>query len=307
MKKVIIEDGSPQAKKFAAYIKQFLTAGSIALVIALSACGTKNEPESKTPSIIFTTTNSNMNIRLAGSGEAVIDWGEGSKQTIALFEDYFSQSTEYIHACGRMITITGDSITHFSCNGSHVTALDVRNSLTLVFLVCGNNQLTALDVSNNPMLEWLYCSGNQLTTFDISHNPKLCYLGCYNNKLTALNLNHNPALLDLTCGDNQLTALDLSNNSLLRSVFCRNNQLLTLNVSHNNTLWQLDCAENLLDSAALEILFNTLPNRTGYEAGRIEIQGNTGLTTHDSSFYQTILYSLEINWDVYKSIVNNEK
>ena len=284
-----------------------MTAGFIALFIALSACDSKTEPLEATPSITLTTTNSNMYIQLAGSGKAVIDWGEGSKQTIELFADYFNGSTEYIHACGRVITITGDSITYFTCNGCHVTALDVRNCPTLAFLVCGNNQLTALDVSNNPMLEWLYCSSNQLTTLDVSHNPKLYYFGCYNNKLTALNINHNPALLDLTCGGNLLTTLDLSQNFLLRTTYCRNNQLTTLEISYNNKLWILDCAENLLDNTALEILFNTLPNRTGYEAGRIEIQGNPGLTNHNNSYYQTLIDNLEINWDVYKSIVNNEK
>ena len=286
-------------------IKQLLKAGSIALVIAFSACDS-NEPESRTPSITFTTTNTSMYISLAGRGKAVIDWGEGNKQTIELIDDYFSNSIRYNHACGKVITITGDSITYFSCNGTHVTALDVSNSPTLVFLVCGNNQLTTLDVSKNPLLEWLYCSNNQLTTLDISHNPKLIYFGCYSNRLTALDLKQNPELQDLTCGNNQLTSLDLSYSFILRTVFCGNNQLMTLDVSHNHTLWTLDCGENLLDNLALEMLFNTLPNRRGLNAGRIQIQGNPGSATHESTYYQTLLDSLETNWNVYKSIVNDE-
>ena len=80
-----------------------------------------------------------------------------------------------------------------------------------------------------------------------------------------------------------------------------------LDVSRNNTVWQLDCAENLLDKEALETLFTTLPNRTGIEEGKIEIHSNPGLANQDIIFYKTILRGLEINWEIYKSIVSNEK
>ena len=184
------------------------------------------------------------------------------------------------------------ALTELDCNKNQLTALDLSQNTALTTLICHQNQLTALDVSQNTALEKLFCSYNPLTTLDVSQNTALIWLVCIENKLAALDVSQNTALTWLDCDNNQLTMLDLSKNTALINLDCYNNQLTALNVSQNTALIWLECYNNQL--TALDVskntkletlnchgnqikgkemtrLVNSLPDRTGKNAGKFTV------------------------------------
>ena len=195
------------------------------------------------------------------------------------------------------VTIRGD-VTVLLCNDNQLTTLDVSKNTALTTLDCSKNQLTALDVSQNTALKWLSCSYNQLTTLDVSKNTaltrldcrknplkaldvskntKLKYLFCSKNQLTALDVSKNTALTSLTCSYNQLTALDVSKNTALTALYCYNNQLTALDVSQNTALTVLTCFNNQIKGEKMTRLVNSLPDRTGKDAGSFTVVREPGL------------------------------
>ena len=195
------------------------------------------------------------------------------------------------------VTIRGD-VTALLCNDNQLTTLDVSKNTALTTLDCSKNQLTALDVSQNTALKWLSCSYNQLTTvdvskntaltrldcrknpltaLDVSKNTKLKYLFCSKNQLTALDVSKNTALTSLTCSYNQLTALDVSQNTALTALYCYNNQLTALDVSQNTALTVLTCFNNQIKGEEMTRLVNSLPDRTGKDAGSFTVVREPGL------------------------------
>ena len=184
------------------------------------------------------------------------------------------------------------ALTELDCNNNQLTALDLSQNTVLTTLICHQNQLTALDLSQNTVLTKLFCSYNPLTTLDVSENTVLTWLACVENKLAALDVSQNTALTWLDCDNNQLTMLDLSKNTALINLDCYNNQLTALNVSQNTALIWLECYNNQL--TALDVskntkletlnchgnqikgeemtrLVNSLPDRTGKEAGKFTV------------------------------------
>ena len=195
------------------------------------------------------------------------------------------------------VTIRGD-VTVLLCNDNQLTTLDVSKNTALTTLDCSKNQLTALDISQNTALKWLSCSYNQLTTLDVSKNTvltrldcrknplkaldvskntKLKYLFCSKNQLTALDVSKNTALTSLTCSYNQLTALDVSQNTALTALYCYNNQLTALDVSQNTALTVLTCFNNQIKGEEMTRLVNSLPDRTGKDAGSFTVVREPGL------------------------------
>ena len=178
--------------------------------------------------------------------------------------------TEVIYTLtSQTVTIQGD-VTWLYCNGNQLTDLDVSKNTALTVLVCSNNQLTALDLSHNTALTWLNCDENKLTALDLSHNTALKSLNCSYNQLTALDVS-NTALTQLWCFKNQLTALDLSQNTALTWLDCDGNQLTTLDVSKNTALTTLACSGNQVKGEEMTRLVNSLPDRTGKEAGTFTV------------------------------------
>ena len=157
-----------------------------------------------------------------------------------------------------------------NCSYNQLTALDVSNT-ALTQLWCFKNQLTALDLSQNTALTWLDCDGNQLTTLDVSKNTALTKLLCNTNQLTALDVSKNTALTSLGCAYNHLTALDVSQNTSLTTLYCSKNQLTALDVSKNTALTTLACSGNQVKGEEMTRLVNSLPDRTGEEAGTFTV------------------------------------
>ncbi len=177
---------------------------------------------------------------------------------------------------------TNTALTNLDCSGNKLTSLDVSKNTALTTLDCSYNQLTTLDVSTNTALTDLYCFDNQLTSLDVSKNTALTFLRCDRNKLTSLDVSKNTALTTLDCFDNQLTSLDVSKNTALTvlgcdgnkltsldvskntaltKLYCSNNELTEIDVSLNTALTNLACFNNPLNSAAIDILYCSLPYR----------------------------------------------
>ena len=166
--------------------------------------------------IKMTSTASEVEFKISGTGTATIKWGDETSEVISLD----TGGSFYRHNNNNKgITITGDNITGFTCLGQQLTSLVVACN-TLIVLVCHNNrQLTGLNLSNCTALERLDCADNQLTSLNLSHCSALKILNCNSNQLTILDLSHCTALERLQCADNQLTFLDLSNNCLVNMVY----------------------------------------------------------------------------------------
>ena len=159
------------------------------------------------------------------------------------------------------------ALTALGCWKNQLATLDVSKNTALADLNCNNNQLTELDLSKNTALNELNCNHNQLTELDLSQNPKLTALWCKGNKLTELDLSNNTKLTKLWCGINQLTTLDVSHNTALTGLGCESNELTELDVSHNTNLVGLWCCGNQIKGEEMTRMVNSLPDRTGKEAG----------------------------------------
>ena len=205
-------------------------------------------------------------ISLAGTGAAIVDWGDGTQNdTVVIisssetFPTFFRH--EYIVPIPRTITIIGNNITHFWCDHNYLITLDISNNTTLEFLESSSNQLTSLDVGRNINLKFLDCSNNRLSSLDVSNN-------------TALEL--------LSCGSNQLTVLDISKNTNLQSLFCCDNKLTALDVSNNTAMTWIEIEYNQFSTAALNTTFRTLHRGNNIERQKKEIRitGNPGVSIY---------------------------
>lgn len=155
------------------------------------------------------------------------------------------------------------------CFSNQLTSLDLSKNSKLTDLGCYRNQLTSLDVSNCPNLKYLECSRNQLSALDVTKNTLLTHLGCNNNQITSLDLSKNAALENVNVGYNQLTTLDVSENPAMKQLYCFGNQLTTLDLSKNALLNILDIHSNMISSAAMDVLIESLPTITEGEKGTI--------------------------------------
>ena len=242
-----------------------LTAGSAILPTVATAAPSGELRGVSTNVITFTTAKAlgeTVKLKMSYTGDAPTLRGLTGTPKIG---------TEVIYTLtSQTVTIQGD-VTWLYCNGNQLTDLDVSKNTALTVLVCSNNQLTALDLSHNTALTWLDCDGNQLTTLDVSKNTALTKLLCNTNQLTALDVSKNTALTSLGCAYNHLTALDVSQNTSLTTLYCSKNQLTALDVSKNTALTTLACSGNQVKGEEMTRLVNSLPDRTGKEAGSFTV------------------------------------
>ena len=177
---------------------------------------------------IITGKSGYVKIYMSGNGSFTIDWGDGTaRETHSLqpytWDWYVSSDYCYTHAFSGAYP---DTVTITGENVTH--------------LYCFDNHLTYLDVSKNTELKELHCSGNQIVSLDLSNNINLTNLQCYHNKIKSLDMRQNPVLFELLCSNNQLTGLFVDSNNLVR----------------------LDCDNNQLNAAALDALFEMLPDNS---------------------------------------------
>jgi len=193
------------------------------------------------------------------------------------------------------------ALEYLSCNGNYQFAtLDVSNNLVLKSLDCGSNPFPSLDVSKNLALKSLYCTGNQFSSLDVSKNTSLVRLICDQSQLASLHVGKNTALKILDCSKNSnITTLDLSGCSALEYINCFDiNQLTSLNISGCDELYFLDCRFGRMNAAALNALFDSLPDRNGKDIGVIKVSANPGL--NEAEYNKTI--AINKNWNVIETL-----
>jgi|GEM_PF-74409 len=163
---------------------------------------------------------------------------------------YWSGMQNYL-ADDSVMTVYGD-ITKFDCSGNYnnVTGIDLSHNTIITWFSCGKNSLQDLIVSSNKALKELYCYNNSIKTLDLDSTTELTKLSCARNSISSLDLSHNKKLKWLNCSDNRLTGLDVSSNILLEKIICHKN--------------------NSLSTQALDLLYCSLPDRTGTFSGYIE-------------------------------------
>ena len=111
----------------------------------------------------------------------------------------------------------------------------------------------------------------------IQHFENLTKLDCSNNSLNTLDVSHNSKLINLYCYGNLLTSLNVSRCTTLTSLDCHFNQLTNLIVSGCIAITYLDCQSNLLNSKALDSLYESLPTILSPHSGLIDISNNPGV------------------------------
>ena len=161
--------------------------------IAFASCDIfpKDDPEEDAPGIKMVTERQTVEIRIAGEGEYIIDWGDGNEERETF--PYWGNA-ELLHTYSgtakRTIVLYGDNITMLQCSGNQLTSLEIKPSWwELKEVYCEANQLTSLVVKDLWALERLLCNMNKLTSLDVSGCESLMELGCRSNQLSAEELN----------------------------------------------------------------------------------------------------------------------
>lgn len=145
----------------------------------------------------------------AEKGEATLDWGEGSTQTITL--DPKKGSFIKGKTLSKELTITGN-IAAIECSGNEMTEIVVNTLPELSAFISRKNFTRKIDFSGNPKLKLLCIENSFLDTLDLSHNVALDTVLLTSNKLQKLVLPESaPNLKVLDCSSNfKLNELDLS-------------------------------------------------------------------------------------------------
>jgi Leucine-rich repeat (LRR) protein len=229
---------------------------------------------------------------LSGSGEATIDWGDGTRlQTVTLYPldeyGYMPQNGKVSHTYSnnneRTIVITGADITGIQSDGSfgeynNGTVLDVSGMTSLQHISCIGNNFTSLDVSGLDELRYLNCSYNySLNSLNLDGCVALNTLWCNNNTaLESLDVTHCPELKTLDCSHSALTSLKVAGLEKLESLSCHWNALTSLDVRVLPSLQKLEADYNQLEAAVVGEIIADLPDRTGFDEGVFKVNSFNG-------------------------------
>jgi Leucine-rich repeat (LRR) protein len=195
-------------------------------------------------------------IEVSGTGTTTVEWGDGTSDETQ--EAYHEFTHTYTGSSSRTITIIGEHITQVSCGNNGITSLNISENNTLTSLTCFGNRLTSLDVRHCSALSFLFCDDNELTSLQVSGCGTLVQLWCYNNKITSLDVNDCGALKKLWCYNNEIHTLEIENCFSLVDIDCCDNKLGNLDLTTSPLLQSLRCKNNMLLSAALNVMFESL-------------------------------------------------
>lgn len=155
------------------------------------------------------------------------------------------------------------------CPGSGPISIDVSKNKNLKNLNCSSNWMVELDVSNNENLIFLNCEGNNIDKLNVSNCKNLKGLYCSMNDIKRLNLTNNTELEDLYIGDNEFTKINLSKNTKLKNLACPYNYISNLDISKNKGISKIDCMNNDMSIEAMDLLINSLPEKSKIDKGEI--------------------------------------
>lgn len=109
------------------------------------------------------------------------------------------------------------------------------------------------------------------------YSDDLTFLNCEDCDIVALDVSYAKKLQQLYCGKNLLEHLDVSGNLHLVRLGCNGNRLTDLSISGNRKLTGLYLQDNLFNSAVLNHIFGSLPQRSSLpDRINLRIKGNPG-------------------------------
>ncbi len=178
--------------------------------------------------------------------------------------------------------VNGNEVSHFVIGTNSVNKVYTAGSTTMTIygdvekFDCSlhnftSNNVTGVDLSHNTALTMLNCYYNDIESLDVSGCTALTELYCAHNKIESLDVSGCTALTTLSCGNNRIESLDVSGCTALTTLSCGNNRIESLNVSACTALTELDCYGNPLNTAAVDALFCSLPNREASDYATIYI------------------------------------
>ncbi|MDE6514482.1 MAG: leucine-rich repeat domain-containing protein, partial [Bacteroidales bacterium] len=227
-----------------------------------------------------------FNMMLAGEGEGIIDWGDGTQSACSAAkneagDDYVFGTYDHPYEGGDDYEVT-----------VYTTSPDLQiMGLSLYYWTDYDSYTmhSGVDVRACPSLKYLYCSCSWLGTLDVTQNAALEELGATRCRLTSLSLPQASALKELGCGGNRLTSLDVSGCPALRQLYCWDNQLTSLDVSACPALDSMQCSGNQFGWATLDALsklncsfLSISPQKLSFEVGLNEAVDLSGYMTYKS-------------------------
>jgi len=115
---------------------------------------------SLTGDLILLYVSGNISFKLVGSGNVVVDFGNGTISTYSL-----PQTISYTGTTSIIKISNGYNITDFTCNSSNLTQIqNTKNFTSLVNLDVSDTSLTAFDFSQITTLESVDISGTEILT-----------------------------------------------------------------------------------------------------------------------------------------------
>ena len=186
-------------------------------------------------------------------------------------------------------------------DNDELATLDLTGCYRLQYLDVTYNKLTTLDLTPCPNLISVSCRHNNLTSIDLSNNSNIQYVYCgHNNNLSSLNVKNYAQLIELGCDHCQLQQLDLRGCRSLSFVACNNNQINTLMLpQESSALYEVDCYNNRLEDVTMDLVVQTLPNRTGKTTGKLYALTDDAYNEHNTCSSQNVSNAKSKNWDVY--------
>ncbi|MDR2424954.1 MAG: Ig-like domain-containing protein [Prevotellaceae bacterium] len=111
------------------------------------------------------TTVSSIDMGLKGTGTAIIDWGDGDKDTVDItVEDPHFNHEFKTTAANHTVTVEGVNMTCLNVGVQGATSVDLSKNPALEHFECWHNIIRELNFSNNPALRYIDCSETALTT-----------------------------------------------------------------------------------------------------------------------------------------------
>lgn len=191
-----------------------------------------------------------------------IDWGDGTISNYQLEDNLYGIEYTFTTEGLQTIKVTGENIFEVNLSGIGITELELNHCPALEYLNCSGNEIQMLDISNCQMLEELYCNSNNLTELSIPAD----------NQLNLIN-----------CSFNNLQNLKLSNCNTLQTLYCAHNKLHQLELSECCSINDLNISYNLLDSNAINKVFQKLSEKNKNDFPMIHYLENPGIEGCDQS------------------------
>jgi len=176
------------------------------------------------------------------------------------------------------------SLTELNLSNSPLTSFDGTGLSLLETLYLNNSQITSFDGTGLSLLETLHLIGNPLTSFDGTGLSSLTYLSLRDNQLTSFDGTGLSSLTELNLSNSPLTSFDGTGLSSLTNLNVTNNQLTSFLVgdlqleNRYNYYTALTLSNQQLDAAALQVIYNDLPDGNSYGSynNTLDVTGNPG-------------------------------